>query len=66
MKTKADFILTVFIVMTLCLIGLTMLSSDSGLSFSGKAQNANIEFIQKRILERSLSNKEAEFYEKVK
>lgn len=67
MKTKNDLVLTLFIVVTICLMAISVLTvSDVEQGFGGKARDVNMELMQKRILEKTLSDKEADFYEEVK
>lgn len=64
MKTKNDMLLTFFIVITLCLMTISAFTvSNREEGFRGKARNVNMELMQKRILEKSLSDKEADFYD---
>jgi hypothetical protein len=58
-------VLTIFIILTLSVIALSTIT-ERGQSFGGKARDVNMKLLEKRIIEKTLSDKEAEFYEKVR
>lgn len=60
--TLPDILLGIAIFITILLIGINIKPKIEGVPSMGKPRNVNMELLQKRILEKTLSDEKAKFF----